>query len=396
MTQRLSDSATVAGIPVGEVVRPETEAQMGELLADCTARNLSVLVFGGGGSVRTGRTVDGFDIGLDTRALAGVIAYEPADLTLSVRAGTTMAEIASVLAERGQELPVDVPALERTTIGGLIATGFAGPRRLLHGTLKDAMIGCRYVRGDGMVAAAGGMVVKNVSGFEIPRLLHGSWGALAVLTSVNVKVGPRPRVESTVVTGWGDVHEAIAALHGLASGMPSLAASVITVSGGAIATACRVMGRDAAVMAAVGAIEATLPGTHDVLHTDGSRAFWQRHLDDWTPPAGATQIVVGVRPRDVGPAITAIERRAGAQREGFAAAIAPSLGSFRIRDDRDADATSFWPVADLPPGAVAMLESGSDRGADPWGMQRSGQDVMAAIKRQFDPANVLNRGRLFV
>src|SRR5699024_1400043 len=124
-------------------------------------------------------------------------SYEPADLTASFHAGTTLAEVNDILGEQGQELPLDMPQADRATIGGLVATGFYGPRRLGSGTLKDLLIGCAYVRGDGLVAKAGGMLVKNVSGFEISRLLHGSWGSLAGLTSINLKVVPKPKADFT-------------------------------------------------------------------------------------------------------------------------------------------------------------------------------------------------------
>ena len=138
------------------------------------------------------------------------MSWEPADLVLSVRAGTTFAEVQPELGEHGQEIPIDVAYPERATIGGLIATGFAGPRRLRSGSFRDLLIGCEYVRGDGLVANAGGMVVKNVSGFEIPRFLHGSWGALAVLTTVNLKVTPKPRHDGTILALSGPRHEAVA------------------------------------------------------------------------------------------------------------------------------------------------------------------------------------------
>ncbi|MDQ3540157.1 MAG: FAD-binding oxidoreductase, partial [Chloroflexota bacterium] len=116
-------------LAIGTLVRPRTAEELGDLLRECTAASKSVLPFGGGGSIHTGRVVPGFDIGIDMRSLRGVIDYQPDDLTLSVRAGTTMSEIAAVLVEKGQELPIDVPFPNVTTIGGLAATGFAGPRK---------------------------------------------------------------------------------------------------------------------------------------------------------------------------------------------------------------------------------------------------------------------------
>lgn len=390
-------------IPIGTVARPGSAVELGKLLSECTARSLSVLPFGGGGSMPTGRVVPGFEMGIDTRSLVGIVDYQPSDLTLSVQAGTTMAEITSVLGEQGQEIPIDVPFPEVTTIGGLAATGFAGPRRLSSGTLKDAIIGCEYVRGDGLIAKAGGMVVKNVSGFEIPRLLHGSWGALAVLTSVNLKVTPLPRSEATVRAGWSDIREAITVTQELASRFPALSASTVDVAKGRISTSHRVMGREMAVESMAANVAAFLSGRDvTVIENDESRGYWQDHIDGWVPTKDETQIVIGCRPRDVMPLIASLRNALGEHADRANLSIAPGLGSIRVRVSGDDHGPPLWPLSglsDLPDYVSGVLESGSEslrKSADPWGSRPEGYPLMAAIKRQFDPANVLNRGRLFV
>lgn len=405
MSQTLTnqDQPDVAfGLAIGMLARPRTVEELGDLLADCTAASRSVLPFGGGGSIRTGRVVPGFDIGIDMRSLRGVTEYHPADLTLSVHAGTTMSEISAILGERGQELPIDVPFPDRTTIGGLAATGFAGPRRLLAGSLKDAIIGCQYVRGDGLIAKAGGMVVKNVSGFEIPRFLHGSWGALAVLTTINLKVTPGPRSEATVNASWESVTDAIAGMHKLASHMPSLAASTVGVTASQVSTSCRVMGRQEAVTSMVATIKTLLDRDLSVLEDDASRQFWQNQVDGWTPPDGGTQVVIGARPRDVATVIASVQQVIGKDHGRTDLSITPGLGSIRIRSSAANTGAAVWPISQLPglPDQVSgILEAGSEslrQTADPWGPRPQGHAVMIAIKQQFDPANVLNRGRLFI
>lgn len=390
------------GLTIGTLARPRTVEELGDLLTDCTTASQSVLPFGGGGSIGTGRVVSGFDVGIDMRSLSGVIEYHPADLTLSVQAGTMMSEIAAVLGERGQELPIDVPYPDRTTIGGLAATGFAGPRRLLSGSLKDAIIGCQYVRGDGLIARAGGMVVKNVSGFEIPRFLHGSWGALAVLTSINLKVSPRPRSEATVHASWERATDAIAGMHELAGLMPSLAASTVDVTGGQVSTSCRVMGREEAVAAGVADMTTFLGDHISIVEDEGSRGFWQDHVDRWTPPLEGTQIVIGGRPRDVATVVASVQDVIGDDHGETELSIAPGLGTIRIRSGGEDAGSPLWPLSEIPglPDQVSgILEAGPEslrQAADPWGPRPQGHALMIAIKQQFDPANVLNRGRLFV
>lgn len=390
------------GHVIETLARPESVEELGDLLTGCSASSRSVLPFGGGGSIRTGRVVPNFDVGIDMRSLSGVIEYHPADLTLSVQAGTTMSEISAVLGEKGQELPIDVPFPERTTIGGLAATGFAGPRKLLSGSLKDAIIGCQYVRGDGLIAKAGGMVVKNVSGFEIPRFLHGSWGALALLTTINLKVSPRPRSEATVHASWESVVDAIAGMHELGRQLPSLAASAVDVTGGRISTSCRVMGRQEAVASMVSTITTLLDRDVSVVEDDASREFWQDLVDRWTPPDGGTQVVIGARPRDVATVVASIQEVIGKDHERTDLSIAPGLGSIRIRSSAVNAGTTVWPLSTLlglPDRVSGVLEAGSESlrlATDPWGPRPQGHAVMVAIKQQFDPANVLNRGRLFI
>jgi len=389
------------GVEIAELHRPETAQELGETLAGCTAASRSVLPYGGCGSVLTGHVVPRFDVGIDTRGLSGVIDYQPADLTLSVGAGTTMTDIAAVLAEKGQELPIDVPFPDTTTVGGLAATGFAGPRKLLAGSLKDAIIGCEYVRGDGLVAKAGGMVVKNVSGFEIPRFLHGSWGALAVLASINLKVSPRPRSEATVQAEWQDVSDAVTSMHELARRIPSLAASVIDVTDGRVTSWCRVMGREEAVEATVANVLSCLSPDLSVVASAESRDVWQTYVNVWAPPREGVQVAIGVRPSEVAETVALIQAALAAADRHASFSIAPGLGSIRVRLGADDD-VPIWPLsrlAGLPERTTGILEAGPDSirtVTDPWGPQPQGQALMAEIKRQFDPGNVLNRGRLFI
>jgi glycolate oxidase FAD binding subunit len=130
--------------------------------------------------------------GVEVHAPAGVVAYDPADLTVTVGAGTTMTDLAAVLAEAGQECPLD-PRSDAATIGGTLATGLSGPRRLRYGPLRDRVLEVRFVTGDGRLVKGGGPVVKNVTGYDIPRLLVGSLGTIGVLVQVTLRCQPRAR-----------------------------------------------------------------------------------------------------------------------------------------------------------------------------------------------------------
>ncbi len=124
--------------------------------------------------------------------LRGIRDYDPRDMTAGIEAGTTLAEIARVLAEHGQWIPFDAPLPARATAGGTLAAGWAGPRRAAYGRARDLVIGSTIALTDGTLARAGGMVVKNVTGYDMSKLYVGSLGTLGVIVRANFKALPRP------------------------------------------------------------------------------------------------------------------------------------------------------------------------------------------------------------
>jgi len=140
------------------------------------------------------------DAELDCSVHRGVIAYEPTELAITVRAGTPLAEVEALLAEHGQEFPFEPPHFgERATIGGMVAAGLSGPRRPYAASVRDAVLGVRMLNGKGEVTDFGGRVMKNVAGYDLSRLMAGSLGVLGVLLEVSIKVMPRPPGRITLV-----------------------------------------------------------------------------------------------------------------------------------------------------------------------------------------------------
>ncbi len=133
------------------------------------------------------------DVTLSTTALTGVVANERADLVLAAQAGTSIQSITALLAGQGQFVPFDAPLPQYATLGGTLAAGWLGPRRHLYGRIRDYLLGSTIVLADGTVARAGGMVVKNVAGYDMSRLYVGSFGTLGVLTRANLKSIPSPQ-----------------------------------------------------------------------------------------------------------------------------------------------------------------------------------------------------------
>ncbi len=150
---------------------------------------------------------------LDLSGLSGVIEYEPGEFTFTALAGTRVIEIAAVLAEHGQYLPFDPLLAEAgATLGGTVAAGANGPGRYRYGGLRDFVLGVRYVDGSGELVCAGGKVVKNAAGFDIPKLMVGSLGQFGAIVEMTFKVFPRPEAYATLCAAYASVADGVAAI----------------------------------------------------------------------------------------------------------------------------------------------------------------------------------------
>ena len=141
---------------------------------------------------------------LSTHGLLGILNYEPSELYITVKAGTTLAEVESVLAEQGQYLAFEAPNFNGlSTIGGAVASGLSGPSRASCGGVRDYVLGLKMINGKGQHLTFGGQVMKNVAGYDVSRLLSGSWGTLGLVTEVSLKVLPKALAEQTIVMNVG-------------------------------------------------------------------------------------------------------------------------------------------------------------------------------------------------
>ena len=170
-------------------------------IADCAARKAPLAIRGGGTKAFYGNEARGEP--LDVAGYSGIVAYEPKELVLTVRAGTPVDEVEAALAAERQMLPFEPPRFDagrgsRATIGGTVATGLSGPRRPYSGAVRDFVLGTRIVNGKGEDLAFGGRVIKNVAGYDVSRLMTGALGTLGVVTEVSFKVLPRPATETTL------------------------------------------------------------------------------------------------------------------------------------------------------------------------------------------------------
>jgi glycolate oxidase FAD binding subunit len=192
------DADAIDAIAPALVVEPETPEILAAVLAWASRQGARVVLRGGGTRLAWGRRPAAFDLVIGTGRLSRILHHEPGDLTVSVEAGMPVATLNRELAVHGQALPLDVPS-EASTIGGLLAVNDSGPRRHRHGAPRDLLIGMHLATTDGRLAKAGGNVVKNVAGYDLGRLMCGSFGSLAAIVSATFKLAPAPAATASLV-----------------------------------------------------------------------------------------------------------------------------------------------------------------------------------------------------
>lgn len=359
---------------------------------------------------------------LDVSALNAVSSYEPNELIITVQAGAPLADVQSLIDAKNQQFafePMDISVLLGTagagTIGGMIGAGLAGPRRIKAGGIRDHLLGAHAVSGFGDSFKTGGRVVKNVTGYDLCKLLTGSWGTLAVMTELTLKVMPKPEAERTLVLrGLDDVtaNKAMTAALGSpfdVSGAAHLPGSALRSGGGALAglasgqpvTLVRLEGISASAAHRAASLSQTLSayGTVDSLADDASAAIWSA-LRDVVPFAangalGAWPVWRIVCPPASGGALgQALSRATGGDviydwGGGLIwAAVPPGA---------DAQATLVRGQVEAIGGHATLIRATEDvrRAVDVFQPQAAGLAALGErVRASFDPRSVLNRGRM--
>lgn len=363
---------------MGKAMRPVTEAELAEAIAGAAGP----LLVRGGGTRTIGRAVGEV---LETEGLSGVELYEPGALTLVVRAGTPLAEVDAVLAAERQRLTFEPPDLRGllgrsgvSTMGGVVAANASGPRRVQVGACRDALLGVRFVDGAGNVVKNGGRVMKNVTGYDLVKLLAGSQGTLGVLSEVSLKVQALPEAEVTlVIEGLTDA-EGLATLR-RALGSPFDISGAAREAGRSLV---RLEGMAGSVTYRAAQLRALLAGDVSLVEGDESAAIWRRVRDVaafagkpgavWrlalvpSAAAGVVAATGGEAVWDWGGGLVWLLTAEG-QAEAVRAAVAGAGHATLIRGE---GAPVFPPEA----AEVAALAAG--------------------LRDRFDPRNILNRGMM--
>ncbi|MGX5721283.1 FAD-binding protein [Shinella zoogloeoides] len=288
--------------PIHEPLSEEAAAR----LVQVAALSKTPLVIRGGGTRSLHPAPEGADV-LSTRGLSGIVAYNPAEMTMTARAGTPLEVVEAALAEKRQMLafePNDLRGVLGTsglpTIGGVFATNASGPRRFTAGAARDSLLGVRFVNGKGEIVKAGGRVMKNVTGLDLAKLLAGSHGSLALMTEVTFRLLPVPETAVTlVVSNLNDAEAAAAMATAMSmsvevSGAAHLPESVRgRIAGGALpdgaATVLRLEGLAASVAVRAEKLAVAMAGFGAVtrLEEEASRRLW-REIRDGAPYADGT------------------------------------------------------------------------------------------------------------
>jgi len=403
---------------MADALKPRDAADVEAAVQWALAEGKALELRGQGSKAAIGRPAQS-DITLDLSGLTGVTLYEPAELVLSARAGTPLAEVETLVAKSGQQLafePIDCAAMlgapeGRGTIGGAVAANLAGPRRIKAGAARDHFLGFSAVSGRGETFKSGGRVVKNVTGYDLCKLLAGSWGTLAAMTEVTIKVLPAPETEATVVVCGLEPRQAIAAMtaatgsacdvSGAAHLPAALAARVPAIAGaGTAVTALRIEGFAPSVAHRRGALEALLKpfGVLSALAPEGSRALW-RGICGVTPfavnaEAGPLWRISTAPAR--GAELAALIAGAGAAQ--FLFDWAGGLVWVALEPLADAGAAAVRRAVAATGGHATLVRASAAARASVDVFEPQPPAVAALTKRvkaSFDPKGVLNPGRMW-
>lgn len=410
----LNPQLEVGGTLAPLTVAPGSIEDAALVLRAAREAGAAVAILGGGTQQRQGNPPERLDLVIRTERLAATVEWEPADLTAGLQAGMTVAAAQRLFAERGQQLPIDAPQPDRATLGGLIATDTAGPRRWRYGGWRDQVIGMHMALCDGNAVKSGGRVVKNVQGYDLGKLFIGSLGTLGLIGQVNVKLQPLPD-SRRLIAGHGRLDAActylqeVSASTARTSALDLLDEDAATASGlefAGFAALILLEGRQAVVDAQSLALEklARSAGVScSAIEGEALDTIWHAWVDlGRTDDLGENEALVTVSalPGDVADVVALAETEAERRRLAGRcwARAGNGIVSMRLRtsEGNSVDELAAFQVALLRRWPATTLTSGSPalaRKADPWGADPPGLATMRAIKQQFDPTNTLQAGR---
>ncbi len=424
-------------LPLTKTLAPADQAEVAEAVRAAYNEKTAVYPIGGGAGLDYGLPPTEPGVGLSLQKLNRLVDYQPGDLTITVEAGTTMAELSKILIKRRQRLPIDVARPDRSTVGGVAAVNPSGPRQFACGTMRDFVLGFTAVDGQGTIFSGGGRVLKNAAGYNMGRLMIGSLGTLGIITRLTLMVRPVPESSALAACDLPDLEKADKLIAELIQSPIRPAAVELVLGPGRQDNPVLIpMPKGAAARLIVGfegpAVEVQwmLDTLRNMWQAAGVTSpmtvtnAWAKSLWDWLADFPA-QVQIAVRPSAVTKMIGAIvsldpectiqaHAGNGIVRVKFSDSKvsgphpnplrAPTEGWSGEGTDEMETRTPFAfflrsrlrPLVEDASGKLAVFSSPQGNGLtcrDIWGPKGDGFAVMQSLKDRFDPAGILNPGR---
>lgn len=385
----------VGGLTPTHVLRPESVEDARRAIREATEAGQSVVVQGGRTAIEIGNAPERYDVALDTTKLDALIAHEPEDFTATVQAGMPFDALQAMLATHGQFLPLDPARPESSTVGGVIARGRGGLRRGAFGEVRDWLIGCTVVLSDGRLVHGGGRVVKNVSGYDLPKLFAGSWGTLGCIVEASFKLRPLPQTDQTLRLPTDSFDAALRLGGEISATVPGLQA-VVALDAESAAQAG--LAAQSALLVRAAGMEAVVPEllagarrlaeSADASDTETKAALWQRLSDGTAPDSRSVLLRIGCPP----PALTLLVAAAVTHLPGARLLAAVDGGLAWLSIESAAEGVAALRAAVAEQGGALTVES-APGDLDPWGPDAPGLPIMRRIKAELDPTRTLSPGR---
>jgi glycolate oxidase FAD binding subunit len=388
----------VAGVQPSLVMEPGSERELAKVLKLANASGLAVIPRGGGTKLEWGNPPTRADLILSTARLNRVIEHAWADLTVNVEAGCTVGRLQQALAKHGQRLALDGLWPEQATVGGVLSTNDSGALRLRFGSLRDLVIGITLALADGTVASSGGKVVKNVAGYDLPKLVTGAVGTLGVITRAIFRLHPLPRETRTISCVTPSVSEAQRLALPIQNS--KLAHSALQICCGAeMQPRVDVLfeGTEAGLTAQLEQVTAMIGAARIV---DAEENVWKAREQIYSAGKSSAEFAVakfGALPTEIAETIERIASLSGTGVRWGVVAQATGIGCVRLEGEvRAIDSVLRDVRASLDrSGGSLVIAHRRPRGSelDAWGNPGDALPLMNAVKQQFDPQGTLNAGR---
>ncbi|TQL68960.1 glycolate oxidase FAD binding subunit [Nocardioides albertanoniae] len=379
---------SISGVRPGRIERPTSTAEVAEVMRAAAAAGESVIPTGAGTKLGWGNPPTSADVLLDLSAIDEVTEHAAGDLIATAGAGTPLSRLQEEVASAEQRLALDT-TVAGSTIGGTLAANTSGPRRLFAGTLRDLLIGVTLVRADGVVAKAGGKVVKNVAGYDLGKLLVGSMGTLAVVTEATFRLHPVPQSSRWVTVGARDAAHAAELTQTVLHSQTVPAALEVDATPDAIEVSVLVEGRPDGVAGRTTALTDLLPGS---VAGEDPPAGWGRYPWDDT-----AEMCVGIKVTFRLSGLADVVEAAG--EHGLRGSAGVGVAYVAVPADRDiteiqAVLARLRETTARHGGSAVVLDAPCEvkEQLDLWGPVPA-IDLMRRVKDEFDPDHRLSPGR---